>query len=72
MSQELIGIIAATIALAGLLLAGHSGLSSDIGDLGEQVRDLGERITRVETVIDERLPRAPVQLASESTELPHQ
>ena len=54
--KDVSGTIIIVLTLVGMFI----GLSRQIGDLGEQITRLRERITRVEAVIDERLPRSPI------------
>ena len=55
------------IALMVLTILGSLFLlRGDISGVREDISDLRERITRVETVIDERLPRSPVALQTPS------
>ena len=45
------------IATIGTLIIAFGVLWSAIDDVGDEVGDLRERMARVETLIDERLPR---------------
>ena len=52
MSMELIAIISASIALAGLILNGQSSLRKEIGDLRKEINDLRERMARLEGLME--------------------
>ena len=66
MSQELIGIIIAAIALAAILVPGQWALSPDIAALGESTRKdiaaLGERVGKVELGLVERIGKLETAL----------
>ena len=61
MSQELIGIIIAAIALAAILVPGQSALSPDIAALGESTRkdvaDLAESTRKDLAALNERMAK---------------
>ena len=50
------GTIVIVLTLVGMFIA----LSEQNGDLGEQITRLRERITRVQVVMEQRLPRSPI------------
>ena len=59
MSMELIAIISASIALAGLILNGQrtqreeiSGLREEVGGLRKEINDLRERMARLEGLME--------------------
>ena len=52
MSMELIAIISASIALAGLILNGQNSLRKEIGGLRKEINDLRERMTRLEGLME--------------------
>ena len=54
--KDAAGTIVIVLTLVGMFFA----LSEQNGDLGEQITRLRERITRVEVVMEQRLPRSPI------------
>ena len=66
MSQELIGIIVAAIALSGIIVTGQWGLRRDIAALGESTRKdiaaLGERVGKVELGLVDRIGKLETSL----------
>ena len=64
MSQELIGIIVAAIALAGIIVTGQWAMRRDIAALSDRVGkvELGlvDRIGKLETSLVERIARLEV------------
>ena len=52
MSMELIAIISASIALAGLILNGQNSLGKEIGGLRGEINDLRERMARLEGLME--------------------
>ena len=52
MSMELIAIISASIALAGLILNGQNSLRREIGGLRKEINDLRERMARLEGLME--------------------
>lgn len=52
MSMELIAIISASIALAGLILNGQNSLGKEIGGLRKEINDLRERMARLEGLME--------------------
>ena len=62
MSQELIGIIVAAIALAGIIVTGQWGLRRGMADLRKDIAALGERVGKVELGLVERIGKLETAL----------
>ena len=60
MSSELIGIIVATIALAGALVPGRRAMRSEISDIRKDIADLRERMDRLEGLFKGFINAAPI------------
>ena len=60
MSSELIGIIVATIALAGALVPGQRAMRSEISDIRKDIADLRERMDRLEGLFKGFIKAAPI------------
>ena len=58
MSMELIAIISASTALAGLILNGQNSLREEIGGLREEIGGLRERMAHVEGLLEGLLREA--------------
>ena len=52
MSQELIAIILAAIALAGVIIPGQLAIRRDISEIKTEVASLRERMARVEGILE--------------------
>ena len=52
MSQELIAIIVATIALAGVIIPGQLAIRRDISEVKTEVASLRERMARMEGILE--------------------
>ena len=62
MSQELIGIIIAAIALAAIFVPTIRGLRKDIGNVRKDITALGERVGKVELGLVDRVGRLEAAL----------
>ena len=62
MSQELIGIIVATIALAGIIVTGQWAMRRDMADLRKDIAALGERMGKVELGLVDRIGKLETAL----------
>ena len=62
MSQELIGIIVAAIALAVIIVTGQWALRRDMADLRKDIAALGERVGKVELGLVERIGKLETAL----------
>ena len=60
MSSELIGIIVATIALAGALVPGQRAMRIEIADIRKDIADLRERMARLEGLFEGFTKAAPI------------
>ena len=61
MSSELIGIIVATIALAGAIVPGQRTMGSEISDIRRDIGDLRERMARLEGLFEGFTKASPVR-----------
>ena len=52
MSQELIAIILAAIALAGVIIPGQLAIRRDISEIKTEVASLRERMARMEDILE--------------------
>ena len=62
MSQELIGIIVAAIALAGIIVTGQWAMRRDMAELRKDIAALGERVGKVELGLVERIGKLETAL----------
>ena len=62
MSQELIGIIVAAIALAGIIVTGQWAMRRDMADLRKDIAALGERVGKVELGLVDRIGKLEIAL----------
>ena len=62
MSQELIGIIVAAIALAGIIVIGQWAMRRDMSDLRKDIAALSDRVGKVELGLVDRIGKLETAL----------